>query len=308
LVKGLVIKSTGSWYTVRDVEGNTVACKIRGSYRIKGLRSTNPVAVGDRVEFSVLDDGSGIISHIEDRKNYIIRRASNLSREYQLIASNIDQAVLVISLVQPKTLMAFVDRFLVSAEAFRIPVVLLFNKLDLYGEEELIQMNSLVEIYENIGYQCLAVSLKSGLHTDKLRALFAGSTSVVSGNSGVGKSTLLNFLDPELNLKTSEVSSSHQSGQHTTTYAEMFLLPSGGYVIDTPGIKGFGTVDIEKNELFHFFPEIFKISAGCRFHNCLHLNEPGCAVIDAVISGEISESRYLSYLGLMSDMGDKYRK
>jgi ribosome biogenesis GTPase len=306
--KGLVIKSTGSWYYVKDKDGNVVPCKIKGTYRIRGIRATNPVAVGDQVDFDLTDSGNGIISHIDDRKNYIIRRSANLSKEYQLIAANVDQAVLMISLVNPKTHLAFIDRFLVSAEAFRIPVILLFNKTDIYSEEETSEMKQLAACYREIGYPAISVSVKEGTNMDRAAQLFADKVSVVAGNSGVGKTTLLNHLDPSLNLKTREVSLYHKSGQHTTTYAEMFFLPGNARIVDTPGIKGFGMVDIERAELFHFFPEIFRYSKDCKFHNCMHVNEPECAVIKAVNDNKMMVSRYINYLNLLEDMGDKYRK
>jgi ribosome biogenesis GTPase len=293
---------------VKDTEGTVIPCKIKGTYRIRGIRATNPVAVGDQVHYELTDSGNGIISQIEERKNYIIRRAANLSREYQLIAANVDQAVLMVSLVNPKTHLAFVDRFLVSAEAFRIPVVLLFNKTDIYSEEETTGVNELAARYAGIGYPAVLVSVKEGTNMDRVARLFADKLSVVAGNSGVGKSTLLNYLDPLLDLKTREVSSYHKSGQHTTTYAEMFFLPGNARIIDTPGIKGFGMVDIERDELFHFFPEIFAFSKECKFHNCMHVNEPECAVIKAVHDNKIMVSRYINYLNLLEDMGDKYRK
>lgn len=308
MLKGLVIKSTGSWYYVRDKGENVIPCKIKGTYRIRGIRATNPVAVGDNVDFKLTDSGNGIISHIDERKNYIIRRSANLSREYQLIAANVDQAVLMISLVSPRTHLAFIDRFLVSAEAFRIPVVLLFNKTDIYNAEEMAEMVQLTGIYEKIGYPTLAISVKKETNMEPVEQLLADKVTVVAGNSGVGKSTLLNYMDPALDLKTRKVSAYHKSGQHTTTYAEMFFLPGNARIIDTPGIKGFGMVDIERGELFHFFPEIFKHSQDCKFHNCMHVNEPKCAVIEAVLDNRISESRYLNYLDLLEDMGDKYRK
>lgn len=306
--KGLVIKSTGSWYYVKDADDSIVPCKIKGTYRIKGIRATNPVAVGDHVQFELTDSGNGIISHIDERKNYIIRRAANLSKEYQLIAANIDQAVLMVSLVNPKTHLAFIDRFLVSAEAFRIPVVLVFNKTDVYSEGETSEMEQLAAIYDKIGYAVLSISIKEGTNMDRAEQLFANKVSVVTGNSGVGKTTLLNHLDPSLDLKTREVSRYHKSGQHTTTFAEMFFLPGNARIIDTPGIKGFGMVDIRREELFHFFPEIFTVSQDCKFHNCMHENEPECAVIKAVNDNRISVSRYINYLNLLDDMGDKYRK
>lgn len=306
--KGLVIKSTGSWYYVKGKDEKVIPCKIKGTYRIKGIRATNPVAVGDHVDFELTDSGNGVISHIDERKNYIIRRSSNLSKEYQLIAANIDQAILVISLVSPRTHLAFIDRFLVSAEAFRIPVVLMFNKTDIYQAAELEEMEHLADLYEEIGYPTIAISVKKKTNMELVEKLLADRVSVVAGNSGVGKTTLLNYLDPTLKLKTREVSAYHKSGQHTTTFAEMFFLPGKARIIDTPGIKGFGMVDIEREELFHFFPEIFKYSRDCKFHNCMHVNEPKCAVIEAVIDSKISESRYMNYLGLLENMGDKYRK
>jgi ribosome biogenesis GTPase len=285
-----------------------VPCKIKGTYRIKGIRATNPVAVGDEVEYQLTDSGNGLISQISERKNYIIRRSAKLSREYQLIAANIDQAILMISLAHPKTHLAFIDRFLVSAEAFRIPVVLMFNKIDIYPDAERKELEHLAALYEEIGYRTLAVSVRKNTNMEIVEKLLANKLSVVAGNSGVGKTTLLNRLDPSLNLKTREVSQLHKSGLHTTTYAEMFFLPQNTRIIDTPGIKGFGMVDIEREELFHFFPEIFKYSSNCKFHNCMHVNEPDCAVVEAVIANMISESRYMNYLDLLEDMGDKYRK
>jgi ribosome biogenesis GTPase len=246
LRKGLVIKSTGSWYYVKEGKNAQVACKIKGNFRIRGIRATNPVAVGDHVVFTLMDDGSGLITKIDQRKNYIIRRASNLSKEYQLIASNVDQSILLTSLSQPKTLLGFIDRYLVSAEAFRIPVILVFNKTDIYTEEENQELEHLLRLYRKIQYQCLAISLKNGHNLDQLKEVFKEKVTVIAGNSGVGKSTLINFLDPTLEVRTSKISEYHKTGQHTTTNAEMYFLPSGGKLIDTPGIKGFGMVDIEK--------------------------------------------------------------
>ena len=304
----MVIKTTGSWYYVKSENEEVIPCKIRGIFRIKGIRATNPVAVGDTVKFIRINkqDG-GIIEKIDKRKNYIIRKSSNLSHEYQLIASNIDQAILMVSLVKPKTFLEFIDRFLVSAEAFRIPVIILINKIDVYGEKEKKELNRLLKIYGEIGYQCLPISLKTGIGIDQVKELIQSNVSVIAGNSGVGKSTLLNILDPSLQLKTKEVSEYHQSGRHTTTYAEMYSLDEKTKVIDTPGIKGYGMVDIEKEELFHFFPEIFKLSKDCKFNNCLHLNEPECAVRNSVENEGISESRYQSYINLLEDFNSKYR-
>lgn len=307
MTKGTVIKSTGSWYYVKNEAGNVIPSRIRGHYRIRGIRATNPVAVGDTVHFDYTDDHSGMIRKIDERKNYIIRRATNLSREYQLIAANIDQALLMISLIHPSTHLAFVDRFLVSAEAFRIPVILVFNKLDLYREKEKKKLEELSGVYGDIGYRVMSISLKMQQQTEGLMEVFSDKVTVVAGNSGVGKSTLLNYLDPSLQIKTRSISELHKSGQHTTTFAEMYFMENGARIIDTPGIKGYGMVDIDKEELFHFFPEIFRASHLCRFHNCMHVNEPDCAVIRAVEKGEISSSRYMNYLDLLDDMGDKYR-
>lgn len=306
--KGLVIKSTGSWYYVKSEDDSVVPCKIKGTYRIRGIRATNPVAVGDIVTFSAADHGNGIITDIEERKNYIIRRSANLSKAYQLIATNIDQAILMVTIVKPRTHLAFIDRYLVSAEAFRIPTILLFNKIDLYSGEEQKELDAMIHLYNTIGYRSIPVSVTKGINLQEIQEIIAEKTSVISGNSGVGKSTLLNQLNPELNIKTREISDFHKSGQHTTTYAEMHFLENGARVIDTPGIKGFGMIDIEKEELFHFFPEIFQFSKDCKFHNCLHVNEPDCAVRKAVNDHFISESRYGNYLALLADMEDKYRK
>lgn len=306
--EGLVIKTTGSWYYVKSESSELIPCKIRGTFRIKGIRATNPVAVGDTVEFRrISDQDGGVIEKIAARKNYIIRKSSNLSHEYQLIASNIDQAMLMVSLMKPRTFLEFIDRFLVSAEAFRIPVIILFNKIDVYQKKELSELEDILDTYSNIGYQCLPISLKTGQGIDNVKELIHSKVTVIAGNSGVGKSTLLNTLDPTLQLKTNEVSESNKSGRHTTTYAEMHMLENNTRVIDTPGIKGYGMVDIEKDELFHFFPEIFEVSKDCKFNNCLHLNEPDCAVRNAVENEGISVSRYQSYINLLGDFNSKYR-
>jgi ribosome biogenesis GTPase len=306
--KGLVIKSTGSWYHVRSDGGVNVPCKIRGTYRIRGLRATNPVAVGDRVEFNFLDDSrTGVIESIAERNNYIVRKSPNLSKAYQLIACNVDQAMLMVSLVAPKTHLEFIDRFLVTAESFRIPVRLLFNKFDLYGKAEMAEWRYLQQVYSSIGYTCVETSVHTGVGIERVVELLNGRTSLLSGNSGVGKSSLLNLLDPTLRLKTSAISTAHNAGKHTTTFAEMHFLSSGARVIDTPGIKGFGMVEIDREELFHFFPEIFEASRECKFHNCLHINEPSCAVIRAVDEDRISPARYLNYLKMMEDADTKYR-
>lgn len=305
--KGIVIKSTGSWFTVQEKDQTVVNCKIKGTYRIRGIRATNPVAVGDRVHFIQQEDGTGLITHIEERKNYIIRRSPKLSKEYQLIAANVDHAWLMVSLHAPRTFPEFIDRFLVTAEAYSIPVSILFNKIDLYGPGLNQQMEELIRIYDEIGYPSYRISAKNQTNTAFLKEKMKGRINVISGNSGVGKSTLINILDPSLNLRTAGISDSHQAGKHTTTFSEMHAFSFGGYIIDTPGIKGFGLIDFGKDELFHYFPEIFNCSSGCRFHNCSHTHEPGCAVIEAVREGKISTSRYLSYLNMLEDEGGKYR-
>ncbi|MHC1703370.1 MAG: ribosome small subunit-dependent GTPase A [Tenuifilaceae bacterium] len=305
--KGLVLKTTGSRYTVQEDGGDIYFCTIRGKLRLKELKTTNPITVGDIVDFEIDDSNSGAISNVHDRKNYIIRRSTNLSRESHIIAANIDQALLVITVEFPETQLAFIDRYLVTAEAYSIPAILIFNKTDLYQNEIIDKLNAYVDIYTKIGYPCYKVSAQIGENIDLLKSLLTGKVSLISGNSGVGKSTLINKIDPALNLKTEQISSYHLKGKHTTTFSEMFLLSNGGFIIDTPGIKGFGLIDIGKDELYHFFPEIFKKSKECRFHNCTHIHEPGCAVIKAVDSGDISPSRYISYLSIYDDENDKYR-
>lgn len=306
--KGTVTKSTGSWYTVKSEDNRIVRCSIRGVFRIKGIRATNPVAVGDRVEFEWSEDQeTGIITSIEERTNYIIRRSSKLSSEYQLIACNVDTAWLMISMIQPRTLTAFIDRFLVSAEAYRIPVIILFNKTDLYGKAENLELEELWSIYSTIGYRCMKLSLQTREGIREVKEEMTNKVSVIAGNSGVGKSTLINILDPTFRLKVGNISQSHQSGKHTTTFAEMFEIDPGIRIIDTPGIRGFGTIDIERSELFHFFPEIFRASQGCKYHNCMHLDEPDCGVKQAVSGGSVSESRYINYLMLLEEDRGKYR-
>jgi ribosome biogenesis GTPase len=308
LEKGIVIKSTGSWYTVKTDTGKTFNCKIRGSYRIKGIRATSPVAVGDRVVISGIEkDNVAVIEKIEERKNYMIRRASNLSKEYQLIASNIDQAWLIVSLVSPKTFLEFIDRFLVTAQAYSIPACIIFNKTDIYSEEILQELEKLVKLYEEIGYKCYSVSAKAKINLAVLNEALINKTTLISGNSGVGKSTLINVLHPELRLRTGEISDYHKTGKHTTTFAEMVEINENTYIIDTPGIKGFGMVDFDKEEISHFFPEIFRISEKCQFNNCLHIREPGCEVKRAVENQIISQSRYQSYKSMMDTDEGRYR-
>jgi ribosome biogenesis GTPase / thiamine phosphate phosphatase len=306
--KGIVIKSTGSQYMVKDRENVVVPCSIRGRFRIKGIRATNPVAVGDMVGFEWLEDGSGgIITSIDERSNYIIRKSSNLSKEYQLVATNVDLAWLMISMILPRTLTPFIDRFLVSAEAYRIPVVILFNKTDLYGTGEMKEMNYLRSVYSDIGYRCMQMSLQTREGLEEVRSEMTGKVNVISGNSGVGKSTLINVLDPTIRLKIGDVSDYHKTGKHTTTFSEMFELSCGIRVIDTPGIRGFGTIDINRDELSHFFPEIFRASKKCKYHNCVHLHEPECGVKAGVEQGTISEFRYINYLMMMEEDEGKYR-
>jgi ribosome biogenesis GTPase len=306
--QGIIIKSTGNQYLVKTGDQQVIPCSIRGRFRIKGIRATNPVAVGDQVEFEWLKDRSGgIITSIKERTNYIIRKASNLSKQYQLLAANVDLAWLMVSMILPRTLTPFIDRFLVSAEAYRIPVIILFNKLDLYGKPERAEMNQLLTIYTSIGYRCMQLSLQTREGIEEVKREMSGKVNVISGNSGVGKSTLIQVIDPTVRLKTGDVSDVHKTGKHTTAYAEMFELPEGIRIIDTPGIRGFGTIDIEREELFHFFPEIFRASRKCRYHNCLHLLEPDCGVKAEVETGTISESRYMNYWMMMEEGAEKYR-
>lgn len=290
-------------------EGKLVECKIKGNFRLKGIRSTNPVAVGDYVQIILNQEGTAFISEIEDRKNYIIRRSSNLSKQSHILAANLDQCMLIVTVNYPETTTIFIDRFLASAEAYRIPVKLIFNKIDVYDEDDLHYMDSLIHLYTTIGYPCLKVSARTGEGIDAVREELKDKISLFSGHSGVGKSTLINAILPELDIKTGEISTYHNKGMHTTTFSEMFPLPDGGYIIDTPGIKGFGTFDMEEEEIGHYFPEIFKFSADCRFNNCTHRHEPGCAVRQAVEEHYISESRYASYLNMLEDKEEgKYRE
>ena len=308
-MRGLIVRNTGSWYTVKTDDGQLFDCKVKGTFRLKGIRSTNPVAVGDVVTITPSPDGqTALIEDIEDRRNYIIRKASNLSKQSHIIAANVDMAALVATIAHPETSTTFIDRFLASAEAYRVPVLLIFNKTDLYDEEELKQMHELVALYRSIGYKCLTCSAEKGNGIDELQAELMGKTTLLSGNSGVGKSTLLNLLVPDAEAKTAEISAAHDAGMHTTTFSQMFFLPQGGALIDTPGIKGFGTFDMEREEVSHYFREIFKTSADCRFGNCTHTHEPGCAVLQAVAEGKIAESRFNSYLSMLEDKDeDKYR-
>lgn len=300
-MKGIVIKSTGSWYTVRLENGEKVEARILGKFRMSGIRTTNPVAVGDFVTTKKDDSGTIVINGIDERKNYIIRKSINLSKRSHILAANIDQAVLVVTLAQPQTFTGFIDRFLVTAEAYHIPTIILFNKVDIYNKEELENLKGLKEVYRQIGYQCIEVSATENINIDRVKDLMKNKTSMVSGHSGVGKSTLLNCIEPDLNLKTSEISESHLQGKHTTTFAEMFELSFGGYIIDTPGVKAFGLIDFDKNELSHYFLEMRERLNDCQFNNCQHINEPKCAIKEAVAKGEIAEFRYNNYLSMYND-------
>ena len=308
-VKGLVIKNTGSWYSVKTDDGKTIECKIKGNFRLRGIRSTNPVAVGDRVSIILNNEGTAFITDIEDRKNYIIRKSPNLSKQSHIIASNVDQAFLVVTVNYPQTSTTFIDRFLASAEAYRVPVVLIFNKTDLLMPEELEYQKMMIRLYETVGYECKSISAMDKSVPETLKPLLENKITLFSGNSGVGKSTLLNHLIPGLSLRTAEISEAHNTGMHTTTFSEMLPLPYGGWAIDTPGIKGFGTFDMEPEEICGYFKEIFKFSKDCRFRNCTHTHEPGCAVRKAVEEHYISESRYNSYLSMLEDKDEsKYRE
>lgn len=305
---GLIIKNTGSWYTVKTDDGRIVESKVKGNFRLKGIRSTSPVAVGDYVDIIMNAEGTALISAIDDRKNYIIRKASNLSKQSQIIAANLDLALLVITIKQPETSTTFIDRFLAGAEAYRVPVVLVFNKTDLLNDDERRYQRQMIKLYETIGYQCVEISAETGMGITQLQTLLRQKVTLVSGNSGVGKSTLINAIIPHAEQRTAEISNAHGTGMHTTTFSEMIELAEGGYLIDTPGIKGFGTFDIEREELTSYFKEIFKFSKDCRFNNCTHTHEPGCAVIQAVENHYISASRYQSYLNMLEDKDDgKYR-
>lgn len=319
---GLVIKNTGSWYVVRTDDGQLFDCKVKGNFRLRGIRSTNPVAVGDRVEIKGQEAGSKgqeeifYITEIEDRRNYIIRKASNLSKQSHIIAANVDQAALVVTISHPETSTTFIDRFLASAEAYRVPVVLIFNKKDIYDEADMRYLQAISSLYESLGYTCMHCSASTGEGIDAIRQALQGKTTLLSGNSGVGKSTLINQLVPDANLRTAEISDAHNTGMHTTTFSEMIPLPgdsgqseASSWLIDTPGIKGFGTFDMERTEVAHYFREIFQIGQDCRFGDCTHTKEPGCAVLQAVEEHRIAQSRYASYLSMLEDQdAEKYRK
>ena len=308
-MKGLVIKNTGSWYTVRTDDGSTIESKIKGNFRLKGIRSTNPVAVGDHVEIVTNQEGTAFITAIDDRRNYIIRKSQNLSKQSHILAANVDQAFLIVTVSHPQTSTTFIDRFLASAEAYSVPVVLVFNKCDILSDNERHYQKMMMELYRTIGYDCFEITAKSGEGVDELRKILPGKITLLSGNSGVGKSTLINQILPGANLRTAEISDAHDTGMHTTTFSEMLEIPGGGYIIDTPGIKGFGTFDMEPTELTSYFREIFNFSKDCRFNNCTHTHEPGCAVLKAVEEHYISASRYQSYLSMLEDKDEnKYRE
>jgi len=307
---GTVYKSTGSWYTVKTDDGTIYKCRMKGKFRIKGIKSTNPIAVGDVVDFTVEDknnEQTGVIHTIHDRMNYIIRKSVNLSKRIHIIASNIDQVFLLITLNNPPTFTSFIDRFLATAEAYNVKAVLLFNKVDTYNEEELLDVKYMAALYREIGYECVGVSALEGRNIDKVKNMMLGKTSMFVGHSGVGKSTLVNTIEPGLDIKTKEISSQHSQGQHTTTFAEMFDLSFDARIIDTPGIKGFGIVDMEKEEITDYFPEFFALKQDCKFNNCLHIEEPHCAVKKALENADIAYSRYKSYVQMIEGDDEHYR-
>ncbi len=310
-MKGVVYKSTGSWYTVKSEEGGFFECRIKGKFRIEGIKSTNPVAVGDHVQFEVETKGDetiGIIHKIEKRDNYIIRKSVNLSKQTHIIAANIDVAFLLVTLNNPPTFTTFIDRFLVTAEAYHIKAVLLFNKIDTYNEEETLEIKYLAAMYREIGYECVGISAETGKNVDKVKTMMEGKVCMFSGHSGVGKSTLVNALEPALDLKTSKISDQHKQGQHTTTFAEMYDLSFDAKIIDTPGIKGFGVVEIEKEELGDYFPEFFELKQHCKFNNCLHVEEPHCAIKEGLEKDVLSWFRYKSYLQILDGEEEHFRK
>jgi len=307
---GTVYKSTGSWYTVKTDDGTIYKCRMKGKFRIKGIKSTNPIAVGDVVDFTAEDknnEQTGVIHAIHDRMNYIIRKSVNLSKRIHIIASNIDQVFILITLNNPPTFTSFIDRFLATAEAYNIKAVLLFNKIDTYNEEELLDVKYMAALYREIGYECVGVSALEGRNIDKVKDMMLGKTSMFVGHSGVGKSTLVNTIEPGLDIKTKEISIQHSQGQHTTTFAEMFDLSFDARIIDTPGIKGFGIVDMEKEEITDYFPEFFALKQGCKFNNCLHIEEPHCAVKKALENADVAYSRYKSYVQMVEGDDEHYR-
>ena len=307
-MQGTVIKSSGSVYGVRAIDGTVVDCRVKGNFRLKGIRSTNPVAVGDNVIFDMREDGTAYIVDILERKNYIVRKASNLSKQSHILAANLDLCFLIVTVSHPVTATTFIDRFLASAEAYRVPVVIVFNKTDLYNDAENKELEYLTALYESIGYRCLHTSTVTNSGIDTLKEMMQGKTSLFAGNSGVGKSSLVNAISPEIAAKVGEISKTHDTGMHTTTYTEMFEFVPDSYIVDTPGVKGFGTFDMEVEEISHYFVEFFELSKDCRYGNCTHTHEPGCAVLEALERGEIAPSRYQSYLSMLEDKEEgKYR-
>ncbi len=307
--EGLVIKVLGDLYTVMDSAGNSFNCRIKGKLRTKDLKSTNPIAVGDNIIFELNSNYSlGIIYEIKERKNYIIRKSTKLSKQYHVIAANVDQAFLVVTLKEPVTNTEFIDRFLVSAEAYNIPVIIVFNKIDLYDNKNLEELFKLKKIYSKIGYKCIETSALKGLNINEFQKLVSRKVSVINGNSGVGKSMLIKSIDPDISIKIGKISSHHKSGIHTTSYNEMYKIKPNGFLIDTPGIKGFGLIDFYKEEIYHYFPEFFALSKHCKFYNCTHIHEPGCAILNAIEQDKIAFSRYTSYCNLFYDTNEKYRK
>ena len=307
-MQGTVVKSSGSVYGVRAIDGTFIDCRVKGNFRLKGIRSTNPVAVGDNVVFDMREDGTAYIVDILERKNYIVRKASNLSKQSHILAANLDLCFLVVTISHPTTATTFIDRFLASAEAYRVPVVIIFNKTDLYNDDENKELEYLTALYESIGYRCLHTSAAENKGVEALKEMMLGKVSLFAGNSGVGKSSLVNALSPEIAAKVGEISRTHDTGMHTTTYTEMFEFMPDSYIVDTPGVKGFGTYDMEIEEISHYFIEFFELSKDCRYGNCTHTHEPGCAVLEALEKGEIAPSRYQSYLSMLDDKEEgKYR-
>lgn len=307
-MQGTVVKSSGSVYGVRAMDGSLIECRVKGNFRLKGIRSTNPVAVGDHVRYDVRDDGTAYIVEILERKNYIVRKASNLSKQSHILAANLDLCFLIVTISHPATATTFIDRFLAAAEAYRVPVVLVFNKIDIYDSSEREELEYLTALYSSIGYRCLHTSATGNLGIDALKEMMRGKVSLLAGNSGVGKSSLVNAISPEIAARVGEISKTHDTGMHTTTYTEMFEFMPQSYIVDTPGVKGFGTYDMEVEEISHYFVEFFELSKDCRYGNCTHTHEPGCAVLEALEDGRLAPSRYQSYLSMLEDKDEgKYR-
>ena len=307
-MQGTVVKSSGSVYGVRAMDGSLIECRVKGNFRLKGIRSTNPVAVGDHVRYDVRDDGTAYIVEILERKNYIVRKASNLSKQSHILAANLDLCFLIVTISHPATATTFIDRFLAAAEAYRVPVVLVFNKIDIYDSTECEELEYLTALYSSIGYRCLHTSATDNVGIDALKEMMRGKVSLLAGNSGVGKSSLVNAIAPEIAARVGEISRTHDTGMHTTTYTEMFEFMPQSYIVDTPGVKGFGTYDMEVEEISHYFVEFFELSKDCRYGNCTHTHEPGCAVLEALENGRLAPSRYQSYLSMLEDKDEgKYR-